>query len=66
MVRGPVDFAVLAFGVSGLLTVGPVGQVLMGLIFGRPGPVAWGLWFLFLALWAACLRRLGVASAGRL
>ena len=52
VVRGPVDFAVLAFGVSGLLTVGPVGQVLMNLIFGSPGPIAWGLWFLFLGLWA--------------
>jgi hypothetical protein len=53
VVAGPLDFAVLAFGVSGLLTVGPVGQLLMRLIFGLPGPWAWGLWVLFLALWAA-------------
>jgi hypothetical protein len=53
VVSGPVDFAVLVFGVSGLLTVGPIGQVLMGLVFGHsPGPLAWGLWLLFLALWA--------------
>lgn len=52
VVRGPVDVGVLAFGVSGLLTVGPVGRVLMGLIFGSPSPIAWGLWVLFLALWA--------------
>lgn len=53
VVAGPVDFAVLAFGVSGLVTVGPVGQVLMRLIFGIPGTLAWVLWFVFLALWAA-------------
>jgi hypothetical protein len=52
MVAGPIDFAVLAFGVSGLVTVGPVGQVLMRLIFGIPGILAWVLWFVFLALWA--------------
>ncbi len=52
VVRGPVDFGVLAFGVSGLLTVGPVGQVLMSLIFGDPKPLAWVLWLLFLGLWA--------------
>jgi hypothetical protein len=51
VVAGPLDFAVLAFGVSGLLTVGPVGQLLMRLIFGLPGPWAWGLWAIFLALW---------------
>jgi hypothetical protein len=55
LVAGPLDFAVLAFGVSGLLTVGPVGQLLMRLIFGLPGPWAWGLWFLFLGLWAIVL-----------
>jgi len=53
VVAGPVDLAILAFGVSGLVTVGPVGQVSMGLIFGAPGPVAWGLWLLFLVLWTA-------------
>jgi hypothetical protein len=53
IVAGPVDFAVLAFGVSGLVTVGPVGQVLMRLIFGVPGVLAWSLWFIFLALWGA-------------
>ena len=51
VVSGPVDFAILAFGVLGLVTVGPVGQVLMGLIFNTPGPVAWGLWCAFLGLW---------------
>jgi hypothetical protein len=52
VIAGPVDFAVLALGVSGLVTVGPVGQVLMGLIFGAtPGYLAWGLWLLFLSLW---------------
>lgn len=51
VVAGPVDFAVLAFGVVGLVTVGPVGQVLMGLIFNNPGPVAWTLWCSFLLLW---------------
>ncbi len=51
VVAGPVDFAVLAFGVLGLVTVGPVGQVLMGLIFNNPGPVAWTLWCSFLLLW---------------
>ena len=53
LVAGPADFAVLAFGVSGLLTVGPVGQLLLRLIFGAPGPWAWGLWVVFLLLWAA-------------
>ncbi len=52
VVAGPADFAVLAFGVSGLLTVGPVGQLLMRLIFGLPGMWAWALWAVFLALWA--------------
>jgi hypothetical protein len=52
LVPGPLDFAVLAFGVSGLLTVGPVGQLLLRLIFGAPGPWAWGAWGLFLVLWA--------------
>ena len=51
VVAGPVDFAILAFGVVGLVTVGPVGQVLMGLIFSNPGPIAWALWFFFLGLW---------------
>jgi hypothetical protein len=52
VIPGAVDFAVLALGVSGLMTVGPVGQVLMGLIFGpTPGYLAWGLWLLFLSLW---------------
>lgn len=53
VVAGPVDFAVLAFGVCGLVTVGPVGKLLMRLIFGIPGPWAWGLWLAFLGLWAA-------------
>lgn len=52
VVSGPLDFAVLAFGVAGLLTVGPVGQLLLRLIFGVPGAWAWGLWVVFLALWA--------------
>ena len=52
VVAGPLDVALLAFGVSGLVTVGPVGQVLMRLIFGAPGPWAWALWFAFLTLWA--------------
>src|SRR6476659_1324737 len=51
VVPGRVDFAILAFGVLGLVTVGPVGQVLMGLIFNSPGPIAWALWFAFLGLW---------------
>jgi hypothetical protein len=52
VVPGPLDFAVLALGVSGLLTVGPVGQLLMRLIFGIPGTWAWVLWGVFLGLWA--------------
>jgi hypothetical protein len=53
VVAGPVDFAVLLFGVSGLLTVGPIGQVLMGVVFPRAHWAwAWGLWLVFLALWA--------------
>jgi len=69
VVAGPVDFAILVFGVVGLVTVGPVGEVLMGLIFTNPGPVAWGLWFLFLGLWTFILsgsasRRLVVYNLG--
>ena len=60
VVSGRVDFAVLAFGVSGLVTVGPVGQVLMELIFGAPGAIGWGLWLLFLALWTTVFA--GLAS----
>jgi hypothetical protein len=53
VVAGPVDFAVLLFGVSGLLTVGPIGQVLMGVVFPRAHWAwAWGLWLIFLGLWA--------------
>ncbi len=52
VVAGPLDVALLAFGVSGLVTVGPVGRVLMRLIFGMPGAWAWALWIVFLALWA--------------
>jgi hypothetical protein len=52
LVAGPLDFAVLAFGMSGLLTVGPVGQLLLRLIFGAPGTWAWILWVVFLGLWA--------------
>src|ERR1700754_2665057 len=65
VVAGPLDFAVLAFGVSGLGAVGPVGQLLIRLIFGLPGVWAWVLWVVFLALWAlvfagAAARRLVV------
>jgi hypothetical protein len=66
VVAGLVDYAVLLFGVSGLLTVGPIGQVLMGIVFPRAHwGWAWGLWLLFLALWArvfafAATRRLVV------
>ena len=51
VVSGRVDFAILAFGVLGLVTVGPVGQVLMGLVFNSPSPLAWALWFAFVGLW---------------
>ncbi len=67
VVAGPVDFAVLALGVSGLVTVGPVGQVLMRLIFGMPEHLGlgtplvrlpWRLWAGVFAMGAAAGRRL--------
>ncbi len=66
LVAGPLDFAVLAFGVSGLLTVGPVGQLLMRLIFGLPGPWAWGLWARLSCALGDRLRGLGVTTDSRL
>jgi hypothetical protein len=41
VVTGPVDLWLLALGVSGLVLAGPVGQLLVRTIFGRPGPLQW-------------------------
>jgi hypothetical protein len=39
VVRGGADFALLIFGIGGLLCFGPVGRVIVSLLF--PGPSVW-------------------------
>jgi hypothetical protein len=41
VISGTVDAALLAFGVGGLLTFGPFGQVVMTMVFGGPGAWHW-------------------------
>ena len=41
VVSGPLDFALLAVGVGGLLTFGPFGQVLARAFFGKPNLLDW-------------------------
>src|SRR4051794_8939434 len=56
VVRGLVDFALLAFAVGGVLAFGPFGQLVAQMVFGRQDPVARlavasliGLWGCYLA-----------------
>ena len=41
VVSGSLDFGLLAFGLGGLIAFGPVGQMVVGLVFPRPGVSAW-------------------------
>jgi hypothetical protein len=41
VVKGTTDFALLVFGVGGLLTFGPFGRAIVHRAFGEPGLSAW-------------------------
>lgn len=61
LVSGPVDVVMLAGGLGGLLTFGPVGQVVVGRFLGGSNPVAWTTWCsivaLMIVLWLASASR---------
>lgn len=57
VVRGLVDFALLALGVGGLLTFGPFGQFLIRRLFGKPSRLDWLVLVSGLGLWASLLAR---------
>ncbi|MDB5352312.1 MAG: hypothetical protein JWN86_3559 [Planctomycetota bacterium] len=41
IIAGPADFGLLAFGLGGLIAFGPVGQLVVGMVFPRPSLPAW-------------------------
>lgn len=41
IISGPVDAALLAFGLGGLVTFGPFGQLVAAMLFGVPGARHW-------------------------
>ncbi|MEO6809297.1 MAG: hypothetical protein ABI353_09330, partial [Isosphaeraceae bacterium] len=49
VVPGPLDFGLLAMGLGGLIAFGPIGSVLIQVIF--PGPSVWA-WLALAATWA--------------
>ena len=53
VVAGPVDFALLAFGVGGLVAFGPIGHWLVARLF--PAPSLWAWMAVVTALWLAAL-----------
>ena len=57
VVRGLTDFALLAFGVGGVLAFGPFGQLVARTLFGRPDIVDWLVIVSGLGLWASVLAR---------
>lgn len=57
VVRGLVDFGMLAFGIGGLLAFGPFGQLLARMISPRPGLPAYLVIVSGLMLWASVLAR---------
>ncbi len=53
---GPLDFALLALGVGGLIAFGPFGQAIVVRLFGpEPTVLAWTIWVGVLVLWALVL-----------
>jgi hypothetical protein len=56
MVAGPVDVALLAFGLGGLVAFGPFGRAVLGRVVGVDvGWVAWSIWVGVVILWALVL-----------
>ena len=56
MVAGPVDVALLAFGLGGLVAFGPFGRAVLGRVVGVDvGWVAWSIWVGVVILWAFVL-----------
>jgi hypothetical protein len=53
VVAGPLDFALLAFGVGGLVAFGPIGQWVVDRLF--PAPSLWAWLAVVTALWLATL-----------
>jgi hypothetical protein len=65
LVPGPVDAGMLAGGLAGVVVFGPVGQIVVGRIFGGSPLVAWTTWGAAIAVAMALLivsatRRLAV------
>lgn len=60
VVSGTADLAMLIASLSGLVAFGPVGQVVVGALFGPDATVlAWSTWFLGLTILAGLLARTG-------
>ncbi|MDX2035472.1 MAG: hypothetical protein SFX72_02380 [Isosphaeraceae bacterium] len=55
IVSGKLDHALLVFGLSGIVIVGPLGEFLLERLFGPANPVVWILWIGFALLWAIFL-----------
>ncbi len=66
VIGGPVDVAMLGFGVGGLVAFGPFGQTVLGRVAGADlGPWHWGAWSALVGMWVlvfagAASRRLAV------
>jgi hypothetical protein len=56
MIAGPIDVAMLAFGLGGLVAFGPFGRAVLGRLVGvQVGIVAWSLWVSVVVVWALVL-----------
>jgi hypothetical protein len=56
LIAGPIDVAMLAFGLGGLVAFGPFGRAVLGRLVGSEiGTIAWSLWIGVVVLWALVL-----------
>jgi hypothetical protein len=56
MVTGPLDAALLAIGLGGLVAFGPFGRAVLGRLVGADvGILAWSIWVTIVVLWALVL-----------
>jgi hypothetical protein len=57
VVAGALDVTLLTLGVGGLIIFGPFGHLLVGMLFGQPGPIPWLMLILGAILVVATLAR---------